>query len=124
MVAISDRTLVSRAHLSVHKERCAAALVFILLSNFVESRHKHLVEGKSRNVSAGVDTESVHTHFNKCAVAIDEVFGSGRVFGVEVHAVAGDLCIPAGVVVPVETAIVVPIVVGVVVFVIGILHQR
>ena len=97
--------------------------MLVLLGNVEESGHKHLIEGEAWNVTACVDTEAVNTHFDKRAVAVDQIFGGGWVLGVEVHAVAGYLRIPASVVVPVKLSEMVPIVVRVVILFVGIFHQ-
>ena len=73
-------------------------------------------------MSAGVDAETVDTQVDESLVALDNVVAHGGVLGVQVYAVAGNLCPPAGVVVPVELSEVMPKVVDVVVFVVGILH--
>ena len=108
------------AHLGVHKEWSATTHVLVLFGDVEESGHKHLVEGEAWNVTACVDTESVNTHFDKRAVAVDQIFGSGWILGVEVHAVAGYLRIPASVVVPVKLSEMVPIVMRVVILFVGI----
>ena len=73
-------------------------------------------------MATGVDTESVNTHLDERAVAIDQVIGNSGVFSVQVHAVTSDLCPPSCVVVPVELTEVVPVVVVVVVLVVGVFH--
>ena len=120
-LAVPDLS-VARAYLGKHEERAAVACCFVGLGSFCESRVEHLVESQTCNVAAGVDTESVNTHLDEVCVAVDKIVGSPRVLGVQVHAVAGNLCPPAGVVVPVELSEVVPEVVDVVVFIVGVLH--
>ena len=75
-------------------------------------------------MSGGVNTEAVHTHLDKLAVAAHEVVGYVLILRVQVHAVAGYLRPPAGIVVPVERAEVVPIVIHVVILSVGVLHLR
>jgi len=113
---------VACANLGKHEERSAVACSLVGLGSFGESRVEHLVESQTCNVAAGVDTESVNTHLDEVCVAVDKIVGSLWVLGVQVHAVAGNLCPPAGVVVPVELSEVVPEVVDVVVFIVGVLH--
>ena len=75
-------------------------------------------------MSGGIDTEAVHTHLDKLAVAAHEVVGYVLILRVEVHAVAIYLRPPTGIVVPVERAEVVPIVVFIIVIAFGVLHLR
>ena len=73
-------------------------------------------------MASGVNSKTVNTHLDEGAVAVDQIFGNGRVFGIQVNAVARNLSPPPCVVVPVELAEVVPVIVRVVVLVVGVLH--
>ena len=111
------------AHFGKHEERALVeTLVLVLLAQLLESRDKGLVEGESADVPTCVDAESVDTHLDKRAVAVDEILVGFGILGVQVHAVAGNLCPPAVGFVPVEVAVVVPQVVCVVVHAVGVLH--
>ena len=73
-------------------------------------------------MASSVNSKTVNTHLDEGAVAVDKIFSNGRVFGIQVNAVAGNLSPPTCVVVPVELAEVMPVIMGVVVLVVGILH--
>ena len=114
---------VACAHLGKHVERAVVqALALVLLAQGLESRHKGAVERHARDVATGVDAETVNTHLDERAVAVDEILIGLGVLGVQVHAVASNLCPPAVRLVPVEVAVVVPQVVRVVVHAVGVLH--
>ena len=62
-------------------------------------------------MAGGIDTETVDTHLDEIAILLNEILGHGRVLGVKVDAVAGDLTPPAVGIVPVPACTyVVPIV--------------
>ena len=128
MLAVEDGT-VTRAYLREHIERRAAAFVFRRFSRRDERRDESVVKGQTRDMSAGVDTKTVHTHVDKRGVALYQVLIDGRILRIEVHAVAGDLEEPAVGLVPVAMREMMPVVMGVVVLflpvlVLGILHLR
>ena len=75
-------------------------------------------------MSGSVDTEAVDAELDKIAVAFHEIVVNSGVLGIQVHAVTGNLCPPAVRLVPVELSIVVPVVLGVVVLIVGVLHHR
>ena len=122
-LAAVGRLAEARTHLGEHEERATIqSLALVLLAQSLKGRNEHLVERQAADVAAGVDAEAVHTHLDERAVAVNEVFDRLGILGVEVHAVAGNLRPPAVGLVPVEVAVVVPQVVGVVVHAVGILH--
>ena len=73
-------------------------------------------------MAAGINPEAINTHLDEFAVAVDKITVGLGILGVEVHTVTGNLCPPAVGLVPVEIAVVVPQVVGVVVYTVGVLH--
>ena len=73
-------------------------------------------------MSAGIDTEAVHSHFYKVGVAVNQIVVSRRIFRIEIHAVAGNLSPPACFVVPVEVSEMVPQVVHIMVLSVGVFH--
>ena len=74
-------------------------------------------------MAGGVDAEAVDSHLDELAVALHNVVGDGRVLGVQVHAVAGNLSPPAVGQVPVPVCRhVVPVVLAVVVLSVGVLQ--
>ena len=50
----------------------------------------------------GIDAEAVDARLDIVRVAVGDVLGNSRIFGIEVYAVAGDLAVFAGPVVPVK----------------------
>ena len=122
VVAVHHVTFTS-TYFSVHEEISTITFVFVLLSQGKKLRQKCVVVCKTRNVSGSVNAETVNTHSDKFAVAIHKVVAHVWVFRVEVHAVTGNLCIPARIVVPIPVvANVVPVVVHIVVYTVCILH--
>ena len=123
MLAVEDGT-VARAHLREHIKRCTAALVFGCFAGRDERRDKGVVEGQTRDMSARVDTESVHAHLNKRGIALNQVVIDGRVLRVQIHAVSGDLEKPAVGLVPVAMRKMMPVVMSVVIDAGRVLHLR
>ena len=75
-------------------------------------------------MSGGIYAKSVDSHLDKLGVAVDKIVGHISIFSVEVNAVACNLPPPARRVVPAEVGVVMPLVVHVMVFAVGIFHQR
>ena len=121
MIAIGH-VAVARTNLSKHKEISTITCCLMLFCQCLKLRDKVLVESQTRDVTTSINTETVHTHLNKLAIALNEVISHVLVLCVEVHAVTCNLSPPAAIIVPVEVAIVVPVVVLVMVLTIGIFH--
>ena len=122
MVAVNYVTFAG-TNFRIHKEVSAIAFFLVLLCKLFKLRDKTIIESQTGDMSARVNTESIHTHLDKLAIALYKVVGYIRVLGVEVHAVACNLSVPTRIVVPVPLVTnMVPIVVGVVVLAIGVLH--
>ena len=94
MIAISHISLAC-THLAIHKERTAVAFILSFFSYCLKLGKESIVESETSDVSGSIDTEAVDTHTDKLAIAIHEIVGHIRVFGVEVYAVAGDLSPPS-----------------------------
>ena len=71
LLTVSDIAEAS-ANLGKHEEwSLIDALGLVLLAKFCESGNKSAVECESRDVTAGIDSETVNSHFDKLAVALD-----------------------------------------------------
>ena len=122
MVAVNNISFAG-AYLAKHKEVATTTFSFVLLGESFELREECVVEGEARDVATSVDAETIDAHSDELAITTHEIVGYGRIFGIEVDAVACNLSVPARVVVPIPfVADVVPIVVSVVVLSVGILH--
>ena len=88
----------------------------------LESGNVDLVECQAGDVPSCIDTETINTHPDECAVAVNQVLGNSGILGIQIHTVSSNLSPPPRVVVPVELPEVVPIVVCVVVLVVGVFH--
>jgi len=73
-------------------------------------------------VAAGVDAETIDAHLDESAVLFAQILIGSGIFGVQIDAIAGNLGPPAGVVVPVELAEMVPQIVGIVIDAVGVFH--
>ena len=74
-------------------------------------------------MSAGVDAKSVHTHFDELSIATHEIICYILVFRIEIYTIAGNLSPNAGIIIPIPVFCdMMPIVMRVVVYAIGILH--
>ena len=80
-VSISD-VAVTRAHLGKHEEWAVVSFSLVLLCSSGELREEVFVERQARDVTTGVNTETVAAHFDEFRVALYEVVSHGLVFGV------------------------------------------
>jgi len=87
-------------------------------------RDKLLAEGKTRDVTRGIDTETIYTHLDKAAIAVDKIICHCIVLGIEVYTVACNLSPPTGRIIPIEVTEMVPVIVNIMIHTIGILHLR
>lgn len=95
---------VTGTHFGKHVERAAVQpFVLILFGNFKECRYKGFVESETGNVTACIYTEAVDTHGYKLRVTIYQIVIYGRIFGIQVNAVAGYLSEPSSGFVPVPS---------------------
>ena len=95
-----------------------------MLAKLRKLRDEGFVERQAGDMSGSVDTEAVDAELDEVAVAFHEIVRDSGVLGIQIHAVTGNLCPPAVRLVPVELSIVVPVVLGVVVLIVGVLHHR
>ena len=112
-------------YLTIHKERSPVkTLALVLLAKFCKLRDKLLAEGKTRDVTRGIDTETIYAHLDKAAIAVDKIICHCIVLGIEVYTVACNLSPPTGRIIPIEVTEMVPVIVNIMIHTIGILHLR
>ena len=88
-------TTVTGTHLTIHKERSLVeALILVLLAKSSKLRDKLLAEGKTRDVTRGIDTETIYTHLDELAIALYEILCHLVVLSVKVYTVACNLSPP------------------------------
>ena len=109
VVAIKDG-VIPRADLREHVKRCTSAFVLRCLACGLEGWDKRFVESQACDMSAGVDTEPVHAHVDEGGITLNQIVIHRRILRVQVHAVTRYLRKPTVRIIPVEIAVVVPVV--------------
>jgi hypothetical protein len=74
-------------------------------------------------VTGCINTETIDTHLDEIAIAVDKIFSHCIILSIEVHTVTCNLSPPAVWLIPVEVTEMVPVVVWIMILTIGILHQ-